>query len=334
MRRCATRILIIGGILWLAYNLKTKQRQTSWVSPNSGSVELSDGTYTFHLNYAAFQAEFPHLQSYRCRELIQGDDICSGSLGQRLLLLAIKSHPAATARRATARRTWAQPRLLRDYRVQHVFLIGVSPNPWHMALLGQESEKFGDVVLWDFTESHHNLSLKERCFLHWVGEHCGQADFIFKGDDDEFVNPPALVTYLHQTSNASSLIHGYMRYHSAVMRSTKYAISSVLFPQDIYPHFPSGGGFLMPRASIAALTMASERIPVFPLDDVYFGFLVLAAGLQFRHDEQFKVYGVRDELCLYREALVVHGVSLDRVEEVWRGLYVEHRCNVTGPVPS
>uniref|UniRef100_K7GHA5 Hexosyltransferase n=1 Tax=Pelodiscus sinensis TaxID=13735 RepID=K7GHA5_PELSI len=252
--------------------------------------------------------------------------------GQRLLLLAIKSHPAATARRATARRTWAQPRLLRDYRVQHVFLIGVSPNPRHMALLGQESEEFGDVVLWDFTESHHNLSLKERCFLHWMGEHCGQADFIFKGDDDEFVNPPVLVTYLHQTSNASPLIHGNIQRHSVVMRGGKYGISSVLFPQKKYPHFPSGGGFLMPRGSIPALATASERIPVFPLDDVYFGFLALAAGLQFQHDERFQVFGMKVELCLYREAMVVHGMSLDRVEVVWRGLYVEHRCNMSWPV--
>ncbi|CAM2110611.1 unnamed protein product [Caretta caretta] len=302
------------GLLWTVYvkprqNLQASPSPGPGPGPGPGSVELSDGTYTFRLNYTAFQAEFPQLQSYRCRERIPGDGVCSGPPGQPLLLLAVKSHPASTARRATARHTWARPRLLQGYRVRPVFLVGVSPDPRHMVLLEEESQEFGDVVLWDFAESHHNLSLKELCFLRWVGARCGQADFIFKGDDDEFVNPPALVTYVGQTPNASQVIHGQI------------------------PLLPLRGGFLMPRASILALAAATERIPVFPLDDVYFGFLVLAAGLRYRHDDRFRVFGMKDELCLYAEALMVHGLSLDRVEEVWRGLYEEQRCNGTGPLP-
>ncbi|XP_048689839.2 N-acetyllactosaminide beta-1,3-N-acetylglucosaminyltransferase 4 [Caretta caretta] len=325
------------GLLWTVYVKPRQNLQASpgpGPSPGPGSVELSDGTYTFRLNYTAFQAEFPQLQSYRCRERIPGDGVCSGPPGQPLLLLAVKSHPASTARRATARHTWARPRLLEGYRVRPVFLVGVSPDPRHMVLLEEESQEFGDVVLWDFAESHHNLSLKELCFLRWVGARCGQADFIFKGDDDEFVNPPALVTYVGQTPNASQVIHGNIQRHSVVMRAGKYRVSSTLFPQGKYPFFPSGGGFLMPRASILALAAATERIPVFPLDDVYFGFLVLAARLRYRHDDRFRVFGTKDELCLYAEALMVHGLSLDRVEEVWRGLYEEQRCNGTGPLPS
>ncbi|XP_030404068.1 N-acetyllactosaminide beta-1,3-N-acetylglucosaminyltransferase 4-like [Gopherus evgoodei] len=326
----------VAGGFWFFYTVVIEVTETPQrtPSPSPGSVELPDGTFTFRLDSAAFQADFPQLQSYRCRELIPGDGVCSGTPGPPLLLLAVKSHPASSARRATARRTWARPGVLGGYRVRAVFLVGVSPEPRHMALLEEESEEFGDVVLWDFTESHHNLSLKERCFLHWVGARCGQADFIFKGDDDEFVNPPALVAYLDQTPNASHVIHGNIQRHAAVMRTTKYRISSTLFPQAKYPDFPSGGGFLMPRASIPALAAASERIPVFPLDDVYFGFLALAAGLRYRHDARFRVFGMKDELCLYGEAFVVHGVSLDRVEEVWRGLYKEQRCNVTGSLPS
>nr|XP_005314752.2 acetylgalactosaminyl-O-glycosyl-glycoprotein beta-1,3-N-acetylglucosaminyltransferase-like [Chrysemys picta bellii] len=336
MKCSGARILLIAGVFWLSYTVWIKLRQPPQGNPDPsrGLVELPDGTFTFRLDYAAFQAEFPQLQSYRCRELIPGDGVCTGPPGPPLLLLAVKSQPASSARRATARRTWARPRVLGGYRVRPVFLVGVSHNPRDMALLGRESGEFGDVVLWDFAESHHNLSLKERCFLRWVGAHCGQADFIFKGDDDEFVNPPAMVAYLGQMPNAPHIIHGYIRIHSAVMRSTKYRVSSTLFPQDTYPDFPSGGGFIMPRASVPALAKASERIPVFPLDDVYFGFLVLAAGLRYRHDDRFRVYGVQDELCLYAEAFMVHGVSLDKVEEVWRGLYEERRCNVTRPLPS
>uniref|UniRef100_A0A8C5EZ20 Hexosyltransferase n=1 Tax=Gopherus evgoodei TaxID=1825980 RepID=A0A8C5EZ20_9SAUR len=309
----------VAGGFWFFYTVVIEVTKTpqGTPSPSSGSVELPSGTVTFRLDYTAFQAEFPQLQSYRCRELIPGDGVCTGTPGPPLLLLAVKSHPASSARRATTCRTWARPGVLGGYRVRAVFLVGVSPEPRHMALLEEESEEFGDVVLWDFTESHHNLSLKERCFLRWVGAHCGQADFIFKGDNEEFVNPPVLVAYLRQTPNASNVIHGNIQRHAAVMRTTKYRISSTLFPQDTYPDFPSGGGFLMPSASVPALATAPVRIPIFPLDDVYFGFLALAAGLRYRHDAQFRVYGMKDELCLYGGgACVVHGVSLGRVEEV------------------
>ncbi|XP_026514170.1 acetylgalactosaminyl-O-glycosyl-glycoprotein beta-1,3-N-acetylglucosaminyltransferase-like [Terrapene carolina triunguis] len=307
-------VLLIGGGFWLLHTMRIQLRQTpqGTPGPRPGSVELPDGTFTFRLDYAAFRAEFPQLQRYRCRELIPGDGVCTGPPGPPLLLLAVKSHPASSARRATAHRTWARPRVLGGYRVRAVFLVGVSPDPRDLALLEEEIQEFGDVVLWDFAESHQNLSLKERCFLRWVGARCRQADFIFKGDDDEFVNPPALVTYLGQTPNASHVIHGNIQRHAVVFRGGKYRVSSALFPQDMYPDFPSGGGFLMPRASVPVLAAASERIPVFPLDDVYFGFLVLAAGLRYRHDERFQVFGMKDELCLYMEAVVVHGVSLDR----------------------
>ncbi|XP_044857318.1 acetylgalactosaminyl-O-glycosyl-glycoprotein beta-1,3-N-acetylglucosaminyltransferase-like [Mauremys mutica] len=348
MKRWGTRILLIGVFFWLLHTMRLKQRETLQTgpgpgpgpdpdpgpSPGPGALELHHGTFTFRLDPAAFRAEFPQLQSYRCRELIPGDGVCTGPPGPPLLLLAVKSHPASSARRATARRTWAQPGVLGGYRVRAVFLLGVSPEPRHMVLLEEESQEFGDVVLWDIAESHHNLSLKERCFLLWVGARCGQADFIFKGDDDEFVNPPALVSYLRQTPNAAHVIHGNIQRFAVVFRGGKYRVSSALFPQDTYPDFPAGGGFLLPRASVPGLAAASERIPVFPLDDVYLGFLVLAAGLRYRHDARFRVYGMKDELCLYGEAFVVHGVSLDRVEEVWRGLYTERRCNGMGPLPS
>ncbi|XP_074837214.1 acetylgalactosaminyl-O-glycosyl-glycoprotein beta-1,3-N-acetylglucosaminyltransferase-like isoform X2 [Carettochelys insculpta] len=309
-------ILLSGGTFWLIYNVGNKQRRTPRAGPSPSpspgpgpgpdTVELSDGTYTFRLDYAAFQAEFPHLQSYQCQELIPEKGICTRSLGQLLLLLAVKSHPGSTARRATARRTWARPWLLRGYWVQPIFLVAVSPNPRHMALLRRESVEFRDVVLWDFNESHHNLSLKMRCFLHWAEEHCRQADFLFVAslphlfpppvDDDEFVNPPSLVTYLHQTPNASHAIHGNIQRHAVVMRKGKYAISHALYPQDKYPFFASAGGFFLPWATIPALVAAAQHLPVFPLDDVYVGFLALGAGLQFQQSNRFWVFGMKDEL--------------------------------------
>ncbi|XP_026550280.1 UDP-GlcNAc:betaGal beta-1,3-N-acetylglucosaminyltransferase 7-like, partial [Notechis scutatus] len=143
----------------------------------------------------------------------------------------------------------------------------------------------------------------------------------FSGDDDLFVNPKALTDYLRRSPNASRFIHGNIQHASAVMRRGKYAVPRELYPLDYYPNFASGGGFIMPRQRLPALHRASLALPVFPLDDVYLGFLALLAQIPHRHDQAFKVWGIpKDELPAYREAISIHGVSLERMEEVWKQL--------------
>uniref|UniRef100_A0A1B8XXV0 Hexosyltransferase n=1 Tax=Xenopus tropicalis TaxID=8364 RepID=A0A1B8XXV0_XENTR len=137
------------------------------------------------------------------------------------------------------------------------------------------------------------------------------------GDDDEYVNPTAIVRYIKEHGSSPLTLHGRLRPHSDVMRSTKYAISEALYPYDTYPSFLSGGGFLFPGASVKRLHEVAQKIPVFPLDDVYFGFLALAANLTYRHDGHFYVWGLAFNACKYREALVVHGIGPERLVTVW-----------------
>ncbi|XP_015283372.1 PREDICTED: N-acetyllactosaminide beta-1,3-N-acetylglucosaminyltransferase 3-like [Gekko japonicus] len=300
--------------------------QPSLPASRRQSVTLSDGTLTFPLNLSRYEAEFPHLQHHPCRAVIAEAGVCRHVPGPPLLLLAVKSHPASSGRRAALRRTWARPGEAGGFRLQPLFLMAMTPDARHLRLVQRESSDFGDVVLWDFLESHHNLSLKERCFLQWLHRHCQQAVFVFKGDDDLFMNPEALAGYLRHLPNASLFIHGNIQRHSAVMRRGKYGVSRTLYPLDHYPHFASGGGFVLPGSSLPALYQASLQLPVFPLDDVYLGFLVLAAGLPFSHDERFRVWGApKDEPEVFRESFTVHGVTPERMEEVWKGLGSPHR---------
>ncbi|XP_042331184.1 UDP-GlcNAc:betaGal beta-1,3-N-acetylglucosaminyltransferase 9-like isoform X2 [Sceloporus undulatus] len=284
-------------------------------------ISLSDGTLTFHLDRSIYEDLFPELQYYQCRELVSQDDLCQGEVpgGPPLLLLAIKSHPASSNRRAALRRTWAQPRVAGGFRLKYVFLMATSPDARHANLVKQEINAIGDILMWDFVESHHKLSLKERCFLQWLQQHCQQATYVFKGDDDLFVNIEALTEYLNRTPNASEFIHGNIQYHSTVVRTGKYAVSPAFYPMNRYPHFASGGGFIMPRTSISKLYKTSLCFPVFPLDDVYLGFLALAAGVQYQHNNRFRVWGPpKDEFEVYRNSVVVHGLSMERIEQVWK----------------
>ncbi|XP_061446154.1 N-acetyllactosaminide beta-1,3-N-acetylglucosaminyltransferase 4-like [Rhineura floridana] len=285
------------------------------------SIPLILGACTFHLDLSVYNALFPHLQRYQCREVISQESWCQGAQGTPLLLLAVKSHPTSSQRRAVLRRTWAHRREVGGFQLQPIFLMATTSDESHASLVHRESHEFRDVLMWDFAESHHNLSLKERCFLQWLHNNCQTAAYIFKGTDDIFVNPEALMDYLSNLPKASLVIHGNLQNEVAVMREGKYATPYLLYPLAHYPPFVSGGTVVSGH-SIPALYKASLRLPVFPLHEVYFGLLALAADISIRHDGRFRVWGPpKDEPRAYQESFTVHRVSMERMEEVWKVLW-------------
>ncbi|XP_018109391.2 acetylgalactosaminyl-O-glycosyl-glycoprotein beta-1,3-N-acetylglucosaminyltransferase [Xenopus laevis] len=283
-----------------------------------GSVTLFDGLFTYQLNISQFQSEFPHLQNYNCSITLAPWGVQHMKTSEKLLLLAIKSHPGSGGRREALRRTWARERLINGYRVKHLFLLASSPVRGQMELVKVENQAFGDILQWDFNEEHHNLSLKERCLLEWLHHQLHRVTFIFKGDDDEYVNPQGLVRYIGEHGSSPYVLHGALQRHSLVMRRhIKYKVSHALFPNSKYPFFLSGGGFLIPGGAVWPLYVASQTLPVFPLDDVYCGFLALAANLSYRHEPRFHVFGLNYDVCQFQGALVVHRVGPETLVKIW-----------------
>ncbi|XP_073479205.1 beta-1,3-galactosyltransferase 5-like [Aquarana catesbeiana] len=300
--------------------------------PVRKSVTLNDSTYIYHLNLTSFEAEFPQLQSYICTLIQQPHPQEQGVTNQKQLILGVKSYPGKSTRRAALRQTWAKKRDINGYRLRPLFLLGKTDIKGHMEIVKLESQVYGDILQWDMAEGHHNLSLKERCFLEWLYLKSPNVDFIFKGDDDEFVNTDVIVQYIkeHGTPNT---IHGAHQHRPQVMRSSKYSITRTLYPQEHYPGFVAGGGFLFPGASVKSLYTASQILPVFPLDDVYFGFLALAANLTYRHDGRFYMYGLKYDACKYKQALVVHGIDSENIVPIWREVQ-NSKCQKNQSAPN
>ncbi|XP_072006626.1 UDP-GlcNAc:betaGal beta-1,3-N-acetylglucosaminyltransferase 9-like [Engystomops pustulosus] len=326
-------LLSFSVLLLLAkISLKLSDRrpviQTERPKPARKSVTLHHKAFTYHLNISQFQREFPHLQSYECSLLHTPHQ----EIGRTspLLIMAIKSHPASVSRRSALRTTWAKNGQVLGFRVWPLFLMAVSDDAKHMEIVKMEKNEYGDIILWDFTEGHHNLSLKERCFLEWLYDNPTQVAFIFKGDDDVFVNPSSLVHFIKERASSPTTLYGALHTHSNVFRSTKYKVSESLFPYPVYPYFLSGGGFLFPGASVKLLYRASLELPVFPLDDVYFGFLSLASNLTLLHDSRFHVFGLGYNPCDYQRAFVVHGIGPDDLLKIWREVQ-EAQCNNPAP---
>ncbi|KAM4036971.1 UDP-GlcNAc:betaGal beta-1,3-N-acetylglucosaminyltransferase 7-like isoform 2-T2 [Anomaloglossus baeobatrachus] len=284
------------------------------------SATLYDTNFSFFLDLEVYNKSYPGLQNYRCRAFIGLLGYCHTQ--DPLILMAVKSHAKARERRDSLRKTWAQERSIGGFRFKPVFLMANSGMKRQMMRLIEEALLYKDILLWDFFESHHNLSLKERCFLEWLYYRCSQAKYIFKGDDDEFVNPHALAAYITSSDPTNRLkIHGHLQVNPPPDRHGKYEVPISIYPHKYYPPFVSGGGFLIPAEIVPSLHWAASIIPVFPLDDVFLGFLALATKVEFHHDPRFFSFGLKnDDFCHYLDVLVVHGLTPQRILEVWENL--------------
>ncbi|XP_056410535.1 beta-1,3-galactosyltransferase 5-like [Hyla sarda] len=291
------------------------------------SLTLHDGKFEYHLNLSSFQLEFPNLQTYQCSMILSPPVAPYEDSDLPLILMAIKSHPRSGTRRNAIRQTWGNEQELKGYKLRRLFLVGTTEVLGTMEIVKVESATYGDILQWDMTEGHHNLSLKERCFLEWLYHNVPEVDYIFKGDDDVFVNTEMVVDLI-KDFGSPNVIHGYHQHRPPVMRQTKYSITKTLYPSGHYPGFVSGGGYIFSGPSVPSLYEASCIMPVFPLDDVYFGFLALAANLTYRHDPRFHVHGLKYDVCRYKKALLVHGISPEILLVIWREVN-ENKCENT-----
>ncbi|KAG8579304.1 hypothetical protein GDO81_010802 [Engystomops pustulosus] len=284
--------------------------------PHRESVTLNDGVNEFHLNFSRLQEEFPYIQDYVCKVILTPDIYHEPS--KSLIILAVKSRPASTSRRKALRQTWAREWQLGGYVLRPVFLIGDTNVSGQMELVKIESKEYGDILQWDLKEGYHSLPLKERCLLEYIVHNLSKVAFIYKGDDDMYVNPPVLVNLIETFGSNPWVLHGNVMAREGVTRSGRNIISKYLYPEPIYPNFLSGGGFIFSGPSARLLYEISLKMPVFPLDDVYFGFLTLAANLTLRHDGRFHVFGLGFEPCKYQKALLIHGMSPELLVERWQ----------------
>ncbi|KAM6932930.1 N-acetyllactosaminide beta-1,3-N-acetylglucosaminyltransferase 2 [Xenentodon cancila] len=277
------------------------------------------------------------LQNMNCKAppiLIDQPDRCISAgverSDQKLLLFAIKSTPENFKQRQAVRETWGQERTYENgLKVRTVFLVGNSSpdDPNLSVLLSSEAKHFRDVLQWDFYDTLFNLSLKMNSFLHWTLENCPQVAFVFSGDDDVFVNTPALLTYVQslEPSRASELYVGHVISQATPLRDprSKYYIP-LTFYDGPYPAYAGGGGFLFSGALLHPLYLVSHVIPFFPIDDVYFGMCSKALGVSPEADSRFQTFDIkeqdRENVCVHKTYLLIHQRSPQQMIKLWKGI--------------
>ncbi|NXG52887.1 B3GN3 acetylglucosaminyltransferase, partial [Psilopogon haemacephalus] len=290
-------------------------------------------------NISGFWQLPAHVQDFlryqHCRSfpaLLDVPGKCGGPRGSpdTFLLLAIKSSPANYNRREVIRRTWGQERTFQGASIRRLFLVGVEASGGRAAarlngLLRLEQRERGDILQWHFRDTFFNLTLKQVLFHAWLLRNCPGVRFVFNGDDDVFANTDNLVRFAAGTEGPH-LMAGQVLANTGPIRApySKYYIPPELPAPRRYPPYCGGGGMLMSGFTARAIARHSQRLRLYPIDDVYLGLCLQRAGL-----EPTAHLGVRNagvwapggsdpfDPCYYRELLLVHGLLPYEVALMW-----------------
>ncbi|XP_061541459.1 N-acetyllactosaminide beta-1,3-N-acetylglucosaminyltransferase 2-like [Phycodurus eques] len=262
-----------------------------------------------------------------------------------LLLLAIKSTELNFKNRQAIRQTWGQVGWVATHRknskrkqeiggyIRRVFLMG-KENPQDSGgdvaeLLRMEGQNYGDIVQWNFSDTFFNLTLKDVLFWKWFSGHCGQTRFVFKGDDDVFVNTPNMIAYLHdelERPHAEHAMNEFMvgdvigaAFPNRVKQSKYFVPDS--FYNGLYPTYAGGGGVLYSGQMAKRLHELSGRVHLFPIDDVFVGMCMARLNVYPIRHPGFLTFDFPDneeqEPCAYHTILLVHKRSPMQLIELW-----------------
>ena len=104
-----------------------------------------------------------------------------------------------------------------------------------------EFEQHGDVVVDNFMESYLNLTLKTLRMLKFFQEHCREARYLVKIDDDVHLNVPKFIQFLQEIPEDESptLIAGYKYRDLGIDKdpNSKWFTPTYLWPQETLPYF-------------------------------------------------------------------------------------------------
>ncbi|XP_029974377.1 UDP-GlcNAc:betaGal beta-1,3-N-acetylglucosaminyltransferase 7, like [Salarias fasciatus] len=253
--------------------------------------------------------------------------------GEVHLLMVVKSVIEQHDRREAVRKTWGREQTVDGKTIKTLFLLG-SPNIGKdtknlQKLIEYEDLIYKDILQWDFMDTFFNLTLKEVNFLKWFDIYCPGVRFIFKGDDDVFVNTHnllELIGFKVEERKEADLFVGDTISKAIPIRNrqSKYYIPKELYDKP-YPPYVGGGGFLMSSPLARRLFVVSEDLELYPIDDVFLGMCLQKLHLSPELHPGFRTFGItrrrvssmNSEPCFYKNLIVVHKLSAQELLKMW-----------------
>ncbi|KAK7576639.1 hypothetical protein V9T40_012925 [Parthenolecanium corni] len=249
---------------------------------------------------------------YEAGQLIANADLCP-NLGKNMkLMILVTSAPNNSDARMAIRQTWGF--YCRHNNIGFGFLVGVHIQPSKNDITKTEQHTYGDLIQTRNVDSFDNLTLKSVSLLEWVDTYCSLVPFVLKTDDDEFVNIPRLLMVLKNQQKAKRSIFGVLQIGQRPHRmvGSKYSVKKSEYKLDIYPHYLSGGAYLMTQDSVHDLYRKALNMPFVKIEDMFIiGLVASSMGIKIVNVNQFLkfVQKIHFNTARMRETIIIHGIT-------------------------
>ncbi|XP_037536665.1 beta-1,3-galactosyltransferase 1-like [Nematolebias whitei] len=198
--------------------------------------------------------------------------------------------------------------------------------------LEHESRLHEDIIQMDFMDSYQNLTLKTLMMMKWLGSHCPNTSFAMKVDADIFVNVFHLKDRL-RTSPTQSFITGSVIWDGRPRRdpSSKWYLSKDMYPEDSFPPYVSGAGYVFSSDLAGRISWASRSVQLIPMEDVYVGLCLRVLGVRpvysrslFFLRNLFEIRKLDYDRCTFAGLIIVNNFEPSELLRVWPDFFKGH----------
>ena len=155
------------------------------------------------------------------------------------IILTVHAH---VKQRMTLRQTWLKDTNNNTGLARYVFLLGTLDNATLQEQLRQEGMQFKDIIQFNFVDSYRNITYKSIMGFKWAVQFCSKVKFIFKTDDDDYINIPNALRIVKANKQVLySAVSGECLNKS--IRDTDPASKWYITPEE-YPCHCSGYGYV------------------------------------------------------------------------------------------
>lgn len=235
------------------------------------------------------------------------------------IVFVVTSSPANEEARNNIRKTWGTFSSRRNLGLG--FIIGSIEDQNIEQKLKTESLFYGDLIRFDLLDTYNNLTLKTTLMLKWVAKYCSKAAYIFKVDDDVFLNVNLLLDLKHQKKIIPNrTIYGRLVRNWIPVRDkkSKYYISPFHFSPETFPDFTTGPAYIF--SSFLALELLNEALNLsfIELEDVFYtGIVASRINVSLVNIPEIVNRWLPLNDCNIYKSVSLHDVKRENVHYVW-----------------
>ncbi|CAG5103058.1 Oidioi.mRNA.OKI2018_I69.chr1.g594.t1.cds [Oikopleura dioica] len=157
-------------------------------------------------------------------------------------------------------------------------------------LILDEKNLYDDILYGSFQDSYWNLTYKEIMFYTWTEQKAPNVKFVYRGDDDNFLNPLGLMKFFDEhwsQANAEPALWGGIIKENNSLLGQGMKVEEIrkerkadVWPGLKFPPYPAGSGQIINRNALFVLGSQMQRTPITSVDDAFVGICMLYAGFE------------------------------------------------------